>query len=188
MELRASIGFVAGLLALTAYFPYVINALSGKNRPNRATWLIWNILGIVLLASYYSVGATDTLWIPLFNQAGFLAVLLVSVKHGEGGWDGIDRWCLGGAALGLISWAAFGSPLSALLISIAVDMMGAIPTLKKALEDPAHEDRLAWIIFLAANTLNLFAISEWSLRIAAYPAYLFVLCLVMVSILVFRKK
>ena len=186
MEPRAIVGLAAGLLALTAYFPYVINALSGKNRPNRATWLIWNILGLVLLGSYYSVGATDTIWIPLFNQLGFLAVLLVSLKHGEGGWDGIDRWCLGGAALGLASWAAFNSPLAALLISIAVDLFGAVPTLKKAYEDPEHEDRLAWIIFLAANTLNLFAVSQWTLGIASYPVYLFFLCLAMVIIL-FRK-
>lgn len=188
METRAMAGLLAGLIALSAYVPYVVRALRGENRPNRATWLIWNVLGFVLLASYYSVGATDTLWIPLFNQLGFLAVLWVSVKHGEGGWSGIDRWCLAGAGLGLALWWAFDSPMMALLMGIAVDLMGAIPTLKKAYADPAHEDRLAWLIFLCANTLNLFAISAWRFEIAVYPAYLFTLCLAMVAILTIRKK
>jgi hypothetical protein len=187
MDPRAIVGLIAGLVALSAYVPYVYRSLRGQNRPNRATWLIWNILGLVLLASYYSVGATDTLWIPLFNQAGFLIVLWVSIKHGEGGWDGIDKWCLAGAALGLALWAIFNSPLIALLMGIAVDLMGAIPTMKKAYAEPGHEDRLAWMIFLTANTLNLFAISEWRFEIAVYPAYLFVLCLVMVCVL-FRKN
>ncbi len=43
-------------------------------------------------------------------------------------------------------------------------------------------------MFLAANTLNLFAIQEWSVAIASYPVYVFILSLAMSALLARQGK
>ena len=170
-------GKLAGGVSLLAFIPYLIRTLQGKNRPNRATWIIWTILGFILLASYRAVGASDTLWVSVANCVFFLAVVSLSFHYGEGGWTQLDMTCLLGAALGLFLWWYLKSPLSAVLICILLDFLGALPTLKKAYKDPKGEDRLTWLLFLLANLINLFAINQWTFAIAAYPIYLVLICL-----------
>ncbi len=181
-------GITAGFLSFIAFIPYILSTLKGKNRPNRATWIIWTIVGVILLFSYKAAGATDALWVSIANVLAFGMVLSLSFKYGEGGWNSFDLLCLTGAAIGLFLWWYFSSPLPALYMSILVDLIGAIPTFKKSYLDPAGENLLSWILFWIANTLNLFAVQEWNMAMATYPIYLFLLTGALALILVFRRQ
>ncbi|MDO8519474.1 MAG: hypothetical protein Q7T11_04865, partial [Deltaproteobacteria bacterium] len=99
-----------------------------------------------------------------------------------------DALCLSAAGIGLLLWWVFNSPLPALYLSMAIDFVGALPTLKKSYLDPQSEDRLTWILFWAANTLNLFAIQQWTLAMAAYPLYLFFISGAILFLLLKNKK
>lgn len=180
-------GKIAGLVSLLGFIPYIIATLKGRNRPNRATWIIWTVVGVALLASYRAAGATDAIWVTVANVIAFGAVVIVSIKHGEGGWNFFDVGCLVGAAGGFGLWWYFESPLPTLYISIVIDLIGALPTLKKSYINPAGEDRLTWTLFWAANTLNLVAVSQWNFAMAAYPIYLFLISGTMVLILYVRR-
>jgi hypothetical protein len=61
-----------------------------------------------------------------------------------------------------------------LLINVVIDSTGAIPTIVKTYHEPETEDFTAWLIFFAANTIQLFAVSSWDLSIV-YLIYLFLL-------------
>lgn len=187
-HLHSFAGKTAGILSFIGFIPYFISAIRGKNRPNRATWIIWAVVGCIFLASYKSAGATDALWLSLANVIAFGSIVLISFKYGEGGWASFDIACLLGAAFGLFLWWYFSSPLPALYISILIDFIGALPTIKKSYVDPAGEDRLSWILFWIANTVNLFAVQEWNLAMAAYPIYLFFISGLLALILIFRRK
>ncbi len=181
-------GKLAGLLSLLGFVPYVIATVRGKNRPNRATWVIWTIVGFALFFSYEAAGATHTLWVTASNVLAFAVVLVLSFKYGEGGWGVFDLFCLGGAGLGLAAWWYFHSPLPTLFISILIDLIGALPTLKKSYFHPEGEDLLTWICFWIANAINLFAIEQWSVSMALYPLYLFFLSGTTALILAIRGK
>ena len=158
MSIGEIAGVIAGVLALTAFVPYIIAILRGSTRPNRATWFIWH----------------DTLWVPVAYVAGPLVVAVLSIKFGEGGWTWLDRLCLFGAAASAPLWWLSGSPLIALVINLLIDALGALPTIRKSYYNPQGEDRTAWALGLAGATVNLFAIEAWSYEIAAYPVYMFV--------------
>jgi hypothetical protein len=174
MSIGEIAGVIAGVLALTAFVPYIIAILRGSTRPNRATWFIWTVVGLLLATSYYSSGAHDTLWVPVAYVAGPLVVAVLSIKFGEGGWTWLDRLCLFGAAASAPLWWLSGSPLIALVINLLIDALGALPTIRKSYYNPQGEDRTAWALGLAGATVNLFAIEAWSFEIAAYPVYMFV--------------
>ncbi len=63
--------------------------------------------------------------------------------------------------------------MATLLINVAIDATGAIPTLIKSYYEPETEDFTAWLIFFIANTLQLIAIQDWNL--CCHLSYLFIL-------------
>ena len=166
-------GWVAGVLSLAAFVPYIVAILRGQTRPNRATWWIWTTTGLVLGASYYSSGAETTIWVPVSYIVGPLVTAVLSIRYGEGGSTPLDRGCLLGAGSGLLLWWWFNSPVVALVMTLGVDFLGAVPTIRKAYRAPHTEDRLAWALFIAGNTFNLLAVERWVFAIAVYPVYMF---------------
>lgn len=184
---QAVIGIVAGFLSLVGFVPYLVTICQEKTRPNRATWWIWAIVGIILSTSYYSSGATHTLWVPVCSAIGHLLIAILALKYGEGGWNRFDRACFLGAGISLFLWWRFSSPLIALSINILIDFLGALPTIKKSYHEPKTEDPLTWMMFLAAHTLNLFAIKNWSFALSAYPLYLFSVTSIIVALLLRPK-
>ncbi len=181
------IGYIAGVISFLGFAPYIIATIKGKNRPNRATWMIWFLVSIILLVSYQASGGTHTLWVMRTNVLFSGTLALLSWKYGASGWSALDVGCLIGALFGLLLWWFFDSPLPTLYISIGIDIVGAIPTVKKSWKNPFEEDRLTWILFWVANTLNLFAMPSWSVPIASYPVYLFLISGVMTVLLVCRS-
>jgi hypothetical protein len=186
-DITAIAGKVAGIVSLAAYGPYILAILRGKTRPNRASWWIWTVVGFMLGTSYYCSGADHTLWAPVSYAIGPIATAILSIKYGEGGWTRFDRCCLLGAGVSVALWWTFGSPLIALLINLLIDFMGALPTIRKAYQEPESEDRVAWTLFVAGNLANLFAVERWTFSIAAYPIYM-LLCNGLITTLVFVRR
>ena len=152
--------------------PYWWAIWQGRTRPNRATWWIWTIVGIVIALSYQATGASSTLWVPIAYVIGPSGTALLAIKFGEGGWTKFDRTCLLGAAIGLILWGVYRSPYLTLGINIAIDCLGALPTIRKSVQDPYSEDLLAWGLFGLGSIVNLLAIDRWAWHVV-YPIYIF---------------
>lgn len=183
---QSAIGLLAGIIGFLSFIPYILETLNRKISPNRATWIIWAVLGVIIAASYYLAGARATAWVPAAYAVGIVVMALLTLKYGEGGWTKLDKACLAGAGAGLVLWAVTSDPVLPLYLTIGIDAVGAIPTIKKAYERPESESRLSWLMYVVANTLNLFAITEWTLVVASYPVYVFVLSGIM-SVLLARQ-
>lgn len=185
MSDAALIGMAAGFLNLAAFVPYILavfgwgfrwnlqflQRLPSRTKPNRATWFIWAFIGIVILPAYSQSGADETIWVPAALIAGPFVVALLSIKWGEGGWTRFDQVCLTGAFVSVLMWAVTGSPVVGLLFALVADAFGAAATVGHAYRHPKEESRLAWTLFLAGDTLNLFAVTDWSWT--AYPVWIF---------------
>ncbi len=178
------IGIIAGILSIAGYVPYIISILRGKTRPNRASWLIWTIVGGLLAFSFMATGDKKAIWVPLGYFIGPFITALLSIRYGYSIWSTLDTACVLVAALSVIPWFFSHNANVTLLINIAIDMTGAIPTVIKSYHEPETEDFTAWLIFFAANTLELFAITSWNIA-AIYPIYLFFLA---GSIVIFTLK
>lgn len=184
---QAVTGLVAGFLSLSGFLRYLISIYQGKTRPNRVTWWVWAVVGLILCSSYYSSESLNTIWVPASLAVGPLIIAICAIKYGEGGWSRFDQGCLLSAGISLLLWWRFSSPAIALLINIVIDFLGALPTIRKSYYHPHSEDTLTWSIFLTANTLNLFALKNWSFALSAYPFYLFCNTVVIVAFLLRPK-
>lgn len=187
-DITAVAGKVAGIIALAALVPYVLSILRGETKPNRATWWIWTVVGFMLGASYYSSGANHTIWVPVSFSIGPLVVAFLSIRWGVGGWTRFDRSCLLGAGASVVLWWMFSSPLIALLINLFIDLMGALPTVRKIYHKPESEDRVAWVLVSVANTANLFAVETWTFAISVYPIYMFLVSGIITALIFVRRN
>jgi hypothetical protein len=174
------IGYVAGAITFLAYVLYARSILNGKSRPSRSTWFIWTVLTFLIALSYSLTGADDTLWSAYGAAVGTLAIFLLSIKYGVGGWEKIDKFVLVGAVLGIGLWYYSGSAFIALLAYLTADLMGAIPTAVKTYVSPWEEEWFPWFVTVFANVLNVLAldvtaIGQWELDVAVYPFYMVVI-------------
>jgi hypothetical protein len=167
------VGGVAGFLSFFCFLPYIVTILQCKTRPNRASWWIWATNGLILSTSYYSAGASNTIWALISAVIAQFIIAVLSLKYGEGGWNRFDRACLSSAGISLLLWWRFNSPLIAIVFTIVIDFLGALPTFKKSYYEPEKEDLLTWILYVAASLLNLLAIEHWSFAILVPPLYVF---------------
>lgn len=175
MDWHSITGILAGIVGLFGFLPYIITTIQGKNKPNRASWWIWGILGVITGISYYYSGATTTIWVPICYAICQIITAVLSLKYGEGGWNRLDKFCLIGAGISLLFWWLLNSPLIALLFTLLIDLFAAIPTVIKSYSNPKQESCFSWTIFLIANTLNMIALDRWNFSLVVYPFYLFYL-------------
>lgn len=180
------LGIVAGILAIGGYIPYIISILKGRTKPNKATWIIWTVVGGLLAFSYIAEGDIKTIWLPLGYFIGPLIAAILSFRYGYSEWTRLDTICLTVAVISIIPWIFSQHATATLLINVLIDASGAIPTLVKTYREPETEDFTAWGIFLIANTIQLFAITEWNLA-AIYPIYLFLLAFSLFAFIVLGK-
>ena len=167
-------GIAAGGLSFFAFLVYIRSTLRGDTRPNKATWWVLTLVGLMIASSYYSEGARNTIWVPVSYIAGPLIVALLSIRYGEGQWEPLDRWCLGVAIVSALIWYLLQRPAVVLAMNIVMDFVGLVPTFKKSWLRPDGEDRKAWALETLSGVLNVMALEGWSLNLAFYPAYLLV--------------
>src|ERR1700712_2002256 len=105
----------SGLMVLVGAPFYLSDILKGKTKPERTTWLIWSIQGVVAFGAQYKLGAHWSLLYVGLEAVGNIIVYLLSLKFGVGGWKTRDKIALGVATLGLIASVLFRAPLLALL-------------------------------------------------------------------------
>lgn len=173
-NIHYTIGIIAGIFSLLGYIPYIISILRGITKPNKATWIIWTLVGALLAFSYTAAGDGNAIWLPLGYFFGPLVTAILSLWYGYSEWSKLDKICLVAALLSVIPWVLSKDATFTLLINVFIDSTGAIPTIVKSYKEPETEDFTAWFIFFVANTLELFAISKWDLS-SVYPIYLFFL-------------
>ena len=157
------------MISLAAYIPYIVSVIRQESKPKRVSWIIWALVDSIIALSYREAGANYAFLTPAGYALGSSAVVLLSVKYGIGGWSAFDRNCVLGAALGLLLWLLLDSPLSALMINVGINFLGALPTIRKNLRQPGTESKTAWSLMLLGAAINLFAVEEWNFSLAAYP-------------------
>src|SRR6185312_11765242 len=90
------------VLILFAGPSYVIDTLRGKARPERATWFIFSILGIIAFVSQVYLGASWSLAFSGLDTLASIVIFTLSIWRGVGGHTKLDAMALAIAAVGVL--------------------------------------------------------------------------------------
>jgi hypothetical protein len=186
MLAKNALSIIAGLLFIVGFVPYISAILRKKTKPAKASWLIWSSLDTtIFIGMLFKDAANGQI---LGATLGALVVTVLAMKYGTPGWTPLDKFCLGGAVLGILLWQVFNDPIFGIVTSLSVGFLGSIPTFASAWKDPSREDRMAWTIFWVSCVCAVIAIPQWTLADAAQPITFFAIETIMMYILYFRPS
>jgi hypothetical protein len=160
------------VLFLLAAPPYIIDTLRGRTKPERATWLIWSILGVIAFAAQLQLGATWSLLFTGLDTAGCVLAFLLSITYGVGGWTFLDKLGLGIAFLGVLLAVVSHQPILAITGVILADMSGTMLTIQKTFRDPDSETTISWLLVGTGALCGAFLVRSFNLNLLLYPLYL----------------
>lgn len=173
--------YMAGALFFGAFIPYSIQILRGKAHPSKATWIVWAVMDIMIMVQMKFQGNANGQIIGASLGAGFVAAIVI--KYGEPGWTLMEKICMGLSGLGLVFWLATGDAFNAMLISLAVLLIGSITTVQKAWNDPAGEDKLTWFLWVLSGICAFAGIPSWAVADAAQPIVFFAIDVIVIGVI-----
>lgn len=184
----AILGLLSGLLSFLCYFPYIRDILLHKTKPERASWLIWSVLGGIAFFSQLAKGATNSLWLAGVQAFGVIIVFLLSLRFGTGGLVKKDYIALFFAGVGLMIWYFTKEAATALFIIIGVDGIGSVLTAHKAYLDPESETVSTWILAGLSGFFAILSVGSFNIVLLSYPIYIFLINLIIVSAILLGKR
>lgn len=190
MSAFAVFGLLSGLLSIYAYLPYIADTATGRTQPQRASWLIWSVLGAIAFFSQVYEGAGTSLWFAGVQVAGTIIVFALSIWVGIGKFlKSTDYTILGFAALGLVLWYLTDNAGYALAITISISLLGGSATVWKAYKDPQSETLSTWALSFLASICAVMSVGTVDWVLLAYPFYLLILySAILVAMLIGRIK
>lgn len=182
-------GYFSGTVVALAAILYARAIISGKVQSNKVTWFVWIfVTGMICLSYYKENGLVTSIWVSIAYFLGtLLTFILLAFFARKGEWSLIEKLCLAGVFMIIILWTITGSALLALNLTMAVDIVGAIPLLITVYKDSRADYAPAWLLGLIGNLINLFAVERWNWSNASYPVYMVILMLSMTLLVYFPK-
>ena len=165
---------ISAILILIAAPPYIIDTVKGKTQPERVTWFIFSVLGIIAFVSQLSLGASWSLVFSGLDTFASMVVFGLSLKYGVGGHTKLDIGALLVASLGVAIAVIAKEPVISILGVILADVSGVVLTLKKVYLHPESETTVTWLLVGTASLFGVLSVGGLSFGLLLYPAYLMV--------------
>lgn len=167
----AVVALLSALLAVVDTIPYVRDIRRGTTRPQRATWLIWSVLGIAAFAAQAAGGPNWSLVMIGSQALVMLLVFLLAIPHGEGGLRPVDLTMLFLAGVGLVSWVIADEPVVATIFVVVADAIGLGLMVPKTVRDPDSETLSTFVLASLGGLLGAIAVGELDQALLLYPVY-----------------
>jgi len=204
--MKEAFSVAAGVLILIAFVPYAYSIVKSRlefardswvrsvldrivkedAKPMKASWIIWASLDTITLGA---MAAKHSLNGQIVGAvAGGWIIVVLAFKYGIPGWTRLDKFCLGGAVLGITFWAIFNNPVMGLATSVSVVFLGSFPTFASAWRDPSKESKVAWTIFWISCVFAVLAIPQLTIQDAMQPITFLVIESAMMFILFIKPR
>lgn len=184
-ELFAVIGAV---IAIVSTAPYLIDIVRGKTKPNIVTWLTWTMLTAISGSAALVAGEPKTAAFLFANSLCTGLVVVLGLKYGTAKFSTFDIVCQVSALLGLVFWLVFNSPTIGIVVPLAIDFVGMLPTLRHAWMKPGEETWQTFLIGVVAPAFTLLSLTRYNIASLAFPLYLFAANAVLTMVIVGRRK
>lgn len=168
--MKEVIGLITVCLGLIAYAPYFVDIFRGKIKPHPYSWFVWAITATIMFFLQILHGGGAMSWSTL--TVGLISFAICVLAWRAGGKRLItrnDRVALGAALVAICLWLFAREPTLAMLLLVSADVLGFIPSVRKTWKDPYSETLPMWLINVVRHTLNIFAISTYSLLTLVDP-------------------
>lgn len=178
--------YLAALLSFGGTYGYIRDTLRGDTSPNRVTWGLWAIEGllafVVEMQQHVGLASLTTLMLGLMP----FVIVLVSFKNPHSVWKigRFDLFCGLLSAAGLLFWGFVNEPTAALISFVAADQIAALPTVRKAWIAPASESPRVFFLGFVNCTITLMTLKHFTTAGVLFPGCILVTDLIIAMLVV----
>jgi hypothetical protein len=166
------IGILALVIAIISYTIYITHTLKGWTKPHAITWLVWALLNGFVFAEQLAAGAGAGAWVTGAAAVANILIAGLALFKGERSITHLDWLCLALTVALLLSWQSIDDPTVAVLLAIAIFMIGFIPTLRKSAKSAHEETATTFALNGVKFLLAIAALSTISVATVVYPLVL----------------
>lgn len=159
---------LSAVVGLFTFAPYIRDIFLGKTTPHSYSWLIWATLQITGATAMFNSNAGWGITPLVMGAALCVSVFLLSLKYGTKNVTRFDAICLVSALAVFCFYLVTKEALVSIILVSVIDVIGFLPTFRKAYEEPHSETVSTYILSAVADGLALGALSSFSLTNTLY--------------------
>ena len=186
---KAILSAVAIAITFAAFLPYIRAIINDSTRPHVFSWVIWgSTTFVVFLAQLQARGGVGAWPIGVSGSITIFIACLAYIKRKDITITVTDWLFFVSAMTALPVWYFTADPLWAVVILTTVDVLGFGPTVRKAWRAPHSESALFFTLFAVRNGLVITALEDYSLTTVLFPAVIAAACILLITVLMYRRR
>jgi hypothetical protein len=162
LEPKLLFALCATAIGIVSYVIYIRDVLRGRTQPHLYTWLIWSMTTGTFAAAIFAGGGGRGFLAPLAFFLLTCSTTLLSLKFGTKNVTRGDALSLAAALIAILIWWQLNSPLLALIVATATDLVGYLPTVRKSYEEPWSESLASWSVWTFAIAFTVLALDAYN--------------------------
>lgn len=179
---------LASLITIISVIPYLIDIAKGNTRPNLVSWLTWTLLtGIATVAELVAGEYVSAIFTGAAVLETAAVVVLGLAKHAYVSYTKFDVWCQIGAIVGIILWFIFNDPVIAVVASVTIDFIGALPTVRHSWLEPNEETWQTYGLAALGGIFAIIALSTYNWISLSYAVYIVLINTILALIIVKQR-
>lgn len=186
--MKEIIGIVAAALAFVAYAPYFRDIFKGKTKPHAYSWFIWGLTSVLIFALQITHGGGPGAYTTATVAAISFFVCFLSLRRGTKYITRSDTLFFVMALAAAGCWLLAKQPTLSMILLIITDVLGIVPSLRKAWDKPDEETVSMWSLNSFRHALSILALNQYSLLTLLNPVVWAICNIGFSAVLVGRRR
>lgn len=184
--MKETFAIIAVFLVILGHTPYLRDIIKKKIQPHPYTWLVWTVVALITFFGQISkgagIGALPTAVAELFT----IIIFIFSLRYGFKDISKTDTYFLIIALLGIIPWIITKDATISVIISVSIDVIAYIPTIRKTWKFPKTESAWLYNVNIVRHALTLFSLQAYNVATVIHSAAM-VLTNAVMRLILFKK-
>jgi len=164
---KKKIGFLGGLISAVAIVAFAVYLMIHDVEQNVASWIMWTILDVLVVASCVSAGNKRP-WLPIGFTIGALLVTIILLTKGIWHWGIVETISAAGATVAAICWWKLG-PKAAIVACLSAMLIATIPAAYDAWLHPNPASWWLWATVAFSCILSCYGAKAWTIEDRLIP-------------------
>ncbi|HMH23689.1 MAG TPA: hypothetical protein VK563_18005 [Puia sp.] len=174
LHIEKYIGLLAGIVIGSAQLIYLLNTIKRKIRPSVLSWIGWAcLMGTSLISQVAGKGWQWSMTGILCSTIGCFAIAATAFFSKNFSFRKSDLSFLIVGLLCIGIYLLSDSPWVTTIFAVVADAVLGIPTIRKAIRNPATERSVAWMLGVVSSSLALIICLHHDPIYVLFPGYLF---------------
>jgi len=188
MTIQILFAGVSSIISVLCFIPYLRDIFRGTTKPHSYTWFIWAGLQTIVAQAMWSAGAGIAIASSAIGAVLCAIIFLLSFRYGTKHITAFDTVCFIGALGAMTAYLLFHNALLSVIFATLTDIIGTLPTLRKAYQEPWTETASTHLLSSGAGAFALLALATFSVTTMLYVSVTMVLDFICGALVITRGK